>query len=197
VLGLLGLVDAVHAPPPGLAWAEGDAVVLLGARAGPDGAWPLTGTQWAAERRGERAGAGAGAVPAVDYAAHARVCALVVALAARAVAGHDDAPVTAVHDVSAGGLAVAIAEMAAASGSGCTLDLQEPAELFTELPSRFVVATADPDALCEQAAAAGVPAAVLGRAGGERVALGRLVDVAVSALRTAYDGKLAEELGDS
>ena len=27
------LVDAVHAPPPGLAWAEGDAVVLLGARA--------------------------------------------------------------------------------------------------------------------------------------------------------------------
>ena len=31
VLGVLGLVDAVHARPPGLAWADGDAVVLLGA----------------------------------------------------------------------------------------------------------------------------------------------------------------------
>jgi phosphoribosylformylglycinamidine synthase len=182
----------VHAPPPGLAWAEGDAVVLLGARAGPDGAWPLTGTQWAAERRGHRAGA----VPAVDYAAHAAVCALVAALVARVVAGHDDAGASAVHDVSAGGLVVALAEMAAASGTGCALRLEEPAELFTELPSRFVVATADPDALCERAGAAGVPAAVLGRAGGERVALGGLVDVAVSALRGAYDGRLAEELGD-
>ncbi len=30
VLGLLGLVEALHAPPPGLAWREGDTVVLLG-----------------------------------------------------------------------------------------------------------------------------------------------------------------------
>jgi phosphoribosylformylglycinamidine synthase len=133
----------------------------------------------------------------VDYAAHSRVCALVAALVARAVAGHGDAPVSAVHDVSAGGLAVALAEMAAASGSGCALDLEEPSELFTELPSRFVVATADPDGLCERADAAGVPAAVLGRAGGERVAFGGLVDVAVSALRAAYDGRLAAELGDT
>ena len=32
VLGVLGLVDAVRAQPPGPAWSEGDAVVLLGAR---------------------------------------------------------------------------------------------------------------------------------------------------------------------
>src|SRR3984885_8810218 len=32
-LGVLGLVEAVHAPPPGLAWSAGDTVVLVGARA--------------------------------------------------------------------------------------------------------------------------------------------------------------------
>ncbi len=34
VLGVLGLVETVHARPPGLGWSEGDTVVLLGARAG-------------------------------------------------------------------------------------------------------------------------------------------------------------------
>ncbi len=33
VLGVLGLVDAVHAPPPGLAWSDGDTIVLVGPRA--------------------------------------------------------------------------------------------------------------------------------------------------------------------
>jgi phosphoribosylformylglycinamidine synthase len=154
---------------------------------------PLTGTQWAAERRGHRAGA----VPVVDYAAHARVCGLVAGLVARQVAdGGGDGLVHGVHDVSAGGLGVALGEMAAASGVGCTLSLDDAAELFTELPSRFVVATAHPESLCAEAAAAGVPCAELGRAGGERLVVGGLVDVAVSSLHEAYDGSLPRELGD-
>ena len=197
VLGVLGLVDAVHAGPPGPVWRDRDAVVLLGARrAVGDGVppLPLHGTQWAAERRGHRAGT----VPAVDFGAHARVCGLVAGLVARQVAdaGGGDGLVHGVHDVSAGGLGVALAEMAAGSGAGGTLTVDGPAELFTEVPSRFVVATADPDALCAEAAAAGVPCAVLGRVGGERFVVSGLVDVAVSALREAYDGSLARELGD-
>ena len=48
----------------------------------------------------------------------------------------------AVHDVSSGGLAVALAEMAVAAGIGCAVDaVDDPAELFSELPSRFVIAT--------------------------------------------------------
>ena len=58
---------------------------------------------------------------------------------------------SAVHDVSSGGLAVALAEMAVAAGTGCAVALDEPAELFTELPSRFVVATTMPDELCARA----------------------------------------------
>ena len=122
-----------------------------GARA--EGPFPLEGTRWAAECRGHRAGA----APAVDVAAHAAACALVAELVAAQVAGRGPGPVGAVHDVSAGGLAVALAEMAAEAGIGCVVapaDPADPAELFTELPSRFVVATGDADALCARAASA-------------------------------------------
>ena len=71
-----------------------------------------------------------------------------------------------------------------------------PEELFTELPSRFVMATADPDELVGRAERLGVPCAVLGRAGGGRVVLGELVDLPLSSVREAYEGNLARLLGD-
>jgi phosphoribosylformylglycinamidine synthase len=194
VLGVLGLVDAVHVPPPGAGWSEGDAVVLLGARSAPDGSFPLEGTRWATERRAHRTGR----VPAVDFAAHAAVCAFVAALVAAQVAGGDPEPlVGGVHDVSGGGLATALGEMAVAAGTGCTLEVADAAELFTELPSRFVVATADPDELCRRAAAHGIPAAVLGPAGGARLTMGSLVDLPLDALRRAHEGNLALALGET
>jgi phosphoribosylformylglycinamidine synthase subunit PurL len=194
VLGVLGLVDAVHAPPPGLAWAAGDTVVLLGPRTAADGSFPLEGTRWATERRDHRTGR----IPSVDFSAHADVCGFVAGLVAAQVAGGEDEPlVRAVHDVSSGGLAVALSEMAAAAGTGCTVAIDEAAELFTELPSRFVVATGDPEELCRRAAASGIPAAVLGPAGGARCTLGDLIDLPVDALHQAHEGNLALALGES
>ncbi len=207
VLGVLGLVDALHTRPPGLGWSEGDTVVLLGARTAPAadragaGAFSLEGSRWATERRDHRGGAGR--IPTVDFDAHASLCAFVADLVATQVAEPnaavpaDAALVHAVHDVSGGGLAVAVAEMAAERGVGCTLDLDDPAELFSELPSRIVVATADPDALGARAAEAGVPAVVLGRAGGDRVRLGTLVDLPVATVRAAHEGNLGSALGES
>jgi phosphoribosylformylglycinamidine synthase len=89
------------------------------------------------------------------------------------------------------------AEMAAAAGTGCVLEASDPAELFTELPSRFVVATPGPDELCARADAAGIPVAVLGRAGGDRVRLGGLVDLPVEAVEAAEEQNLALALGDA
>jgi phosphoribosylformylglycinamidine synthase subunit PurL len=193
VLGVLGLVEAVHANAPGLSWSAGDAIVLLGDRRAADGSSPLEGTRWAAERRAHRTGT----VPAVDFAAHAARCAFVASLVAEQLGGATAAPlVGAVHDVSAGGLAVTLAEMAAGHAVGCALELSDPAELFTELPSRFVVSTGAPDELCVRAAARGIPAAVLGRAGGDRFRLGDLVDLPVVAVAEAYEGNLARALGD-
>jgi phosphoribosylformylglycinamidine synthase subunit PurL len=194
VLGLLGLVDVLAVPPPGLAWREGDTLVHLGARAAGDGSFPLHGTRWATERRQHRGGT----LPAIDLERHAAVCAFVAGLVGAIVSGDHEPPLlSAVHDVSSGGLAVALGEMAVASGSGCAVALDNPAELFTELPSRFVVATNLPEELCARAENLGVPAFVLGRAGGDRFAVGELIDLPFESVREAHEGKLAQLLGDS
>ena len=194
VLGVLGLVDEVHAAPPGLGWAEGDTIVLLGARAASDGSLPLEGTRWATECADHRTGS----VPTVDFAAHRAACGFVAALVAARVAGDEDPLLRAVHDVSGGGMAVALAEMAATSPVGCVLEVGGgPAELFTEVPSRFLVATPRPGELSERAAVAGVSAAVLGRAHGDRLTLGELVDLPLAAVREAFEGNLTRALDDS
>ena len=194
VIGLLGLLDSVRARPPGLAWEDGDALVLVGTRAGPDGTFPLEGSRWAVERQGHHSGA----VRAPDLPAHRRVCAFVAGLVARHVSGGTAEPALhAVHDVSSGGLALALAEMAAAAGRGGQVDVEDAAELFAEVPSRFVVATPHPDLLTVLATDAGIPCAVLGRAGGDRLQLGQLVDIGVDALVAAYEGALPSALGDT
>jgi hypothetical protein len=86
--------------------------------------------------------------------------------------------------------------MTAAAGIGCRLAFDEAAELFTELPSRFVMSTANPGRLCELAGRKGIPAAVLGRVGGLRLTLGKLVDLPVSAVAEAHEGHLAQMLGE-
>jgi phosphoribosylformylglycinamidine synthase len=192
VLGLLGLVDVLHTRPPGLVWQEGDALVLLGARATAHGAFPLDGTRWATECRDHRTGT----LAPVDLAAHATVCGFVAELVSDIASGARQADlVSAVHDVSSGGLAVALAEMAAASGVGCGVAIEDGAELFCELSSRFVVATTLPDQLCAGAAARGIPATVLGQAGGDRFRAGQLIDLPLDALREAHEGNLARQLG--
>jgi phosphoribosylformylglycinamidine synthase len=194
VLGLLGLVDELFAPPPGLAWQDGDTLVLLGTRTAADGSLPLDGTRWATERRQHRTGT----LPAVDLERHGVVCAFVAGLVSTIVSGDHQPPLlTAVHDVSSGGLAVALGEMAVAAGTGCAVALGDPAELFTELPSRFVVATTMPDDLCARARDLGIASFVLGRAGGERFVAGELLDLPLDALRAAHEGNLAVLLGES
>jgi phosphoribosylformylglycinamidine synthase subunit PurL len=193
VLGVLGLVDEVAAVPPGLAWHDGDAIVLLGARSAPGGAFPLEGTRWATERRDHRGGT----LPALNLAAHHLVAEFVAGLVSHVVAGEEVGPlVSAVHDVSSGGLGVALAEMAVVSGYGCFVDLADAAEVFCELPSRFIVATNLPDELHDRAAAVGIPVELVGRVIGDRFGLGDVIDLPLHALSEAYEGNLALLLGD-
>ena len=144
-----------------------------GRAAAADGAFPLEGTRWATERRDHRSGR----IPSVDFAAHAAACAFVAALVAAQVAGPDRTTamqlVHAVHDVSGGGLAIALAEMAAAAGTGCTLDARRRRRAL----HRVAVALRGGHRVTRRAVPpgprrAGIPAAVLGPAGGERFTLG-------------------------
>jgi hypothetical protein len=74
------------------------------------------------------------------------------------------------------------------------VDPVEHAELFTEFPGRFVMATSDPAAFGARCASAGVPLLVLGIAGGDRINIGS-VDLDVreiaSRRRTALEEALA------
>jgi phosphoribosylformylglycinamidine synthase len=85
--------------------------------------------------------------------------------------------VTAVHDCSDGGLAVAVAEMAMASGIGATLNapagVAGSAFWFGEDQSRYVVTVpaSDADRILSDARLAGVPALKLGTTGGNALKL--------------------------
>jgi phosphoribosylformylglycinamidine synthase subunit PurL len=104
-----------------------------------------------------------GAPPPVDLAAERRNGDFV---RAEIAAGR----VAACHDLSDGGLLVALAEMALAGGVGATIEAPpEPphAFLFGEDQARYLVATTDPESLISAAKSAGVPASTLGRSGGD------------------------------
>ncbi|MFN3351143.1 phosphoribosylformylglycinamidine synthase subunit PurL [Pseudorhodoplanes sp.] len=104
--------------------------------------------------------------------------------------------VTAVHDVSDGGLAVALAEMAMASGLGATLDAPDgvPAHAywFGEDQGRYVL-TVKPEnlaAVVEAARVAGVAAKRIGTVGGKALSLGGEAPVAVADLSARFEAWL-------
>ena len=182
VVAVLGVIDRLERRPPGMAFTAGSTLVLLG-ETDPS----LAGSRWAVERHDHRGGT----LPALDLAAHGRLLALMVELVPV------EGLLTSVHDVSGGGLALALAECALASGVGCTVeDVADHAELFSESPSRVVLGTDSPDEVLAQARAAGVPARVMGVAGGDRIVVGALVDLSVAdaaeAWRVALPGALGE-----
>ena len=100
-----------------------------------------------------------------------------------------------VHDVSDGGLLVAIVEMAMAGRMGVQLDLRERATipfLFGEDQARYVLAVtpAAVEGLLADAAASGVPAAVLGKSGGDALVVRGATSIPVSRLRQAHESWL-------
>jgi phosphoribosylformylglycinamidine synthase II len=101
--------------------------------------------------------------------------------------------VTAVHDVSDGGLAVALAEMALAGKVGATISVSEPAHgwLFGEDQGRYIVTASleQAETILVRAAAAGLPCRRIGTTGGEALVLGDAA-ASLSALGTAHEGWL-------
>ncbi len=183
VVGLVGLIDRLERRPPGIDLAEGATLVLLGARSDA-----LGGSRFAAERMKEPAGP----LPGLDVVAHLELCAFVRLLASERAG---ELAVVGLHDVSDGGLALCLAEMCDRSAMGAVVGreaVSSPAELFSEAPSRVVVATADGAGLLEAAGAAGVPATVLGTAGGDDLVVEGLLRLGVAELHRARSGRLAE-----
>jgi len=98
------------------------------------------------------------------------------------------AQVSAVHDISDGGLVTALIEMALAANLGVTLDRLTPAELFGEDQARYVVTARNARAVLAAAKKAGVPARVIGEVTATpSLKMGRLT-LSLKALRQAHEG---------
>jgi phosphoribosylformylglycinamidine synthase len=100
--------------------------------------------------------------------------------------------VTACHDLSDGGLAVALAEMAIAGriGADVALDAAAPhVALFAEDQARYIltVPAGSAVAVLGRAADAGVPALRLGTVGGDRLKLGAATAISVADLAAAHE----------
>ncbi len=182
VIGLLGVIDRLDRRPPGVRLVEGGRLVLVGETT-PE----LSGSRWAADR-GHR---GRGTLPPVDLDAVGRAAAAVRELVS---AGQ----VLGAHDVSEGGLGLALAEMSVASGVGFRVaGVDDHAHLFSESSGRAVLCVAADrvDDVTRSLDAQGVPHSLLGEAVGDRLVVEGLVDVALDVATARWRDRLPEALG--
>jgi phosphoribosylformylglycinamidine synthase len=175
-IGGLGVIqDAARAV--GLALSPKLELVLVGRTAG----W-LGQSLWLREVLGREQGA----PPPVDLVAERRNGEFV---RAQILSG----AIAACHDVSDGGLFVAVAEMALAGGVGVHLARLAPgidphAFWFGEDQARYVVAVADAAEFMWEADEADIPVLRLGAAMGERITLADGSFVTLAELRAAHEG---------
>ena len=183
VIGVLGVHDDVRKRVAAGFAVEGAQVVLLGRTSAEFG-----GSVWA-DLVHDHLG---GRPPAVDLEAEQRLAALVVAAAAEGI-------LASAHDVSDGGLAIALAEACMLGGRGCAVTLPGDAftALFSESSARAVISVT-PGREAEFAALAeshGVPAAVLGVAAGDTLTIEDTFQIPVTELTGAWTSSLPAIFG--
>ena len=163
--------------------ADGMSLVLLGETRGE-----LGSSMYLREILGREDGA----PPPVDLAAERRNGDLVRSLVR-------SGQVNVVHDLSDGGLVAAAAEMALASDMGMTLKAEGPlpaqAWLFGEDQGRYLLGCAEAAGVLSAAVAAGVPAQVIGSAGGRTLACEGLFSLALDDLRGRHEGWMPGYMG--
>ena len=185
-VGMVGLLDDLDARCGAGFANEGDTIVLIGASTLELDANALAASEYLSRVHGTVAGR-----PDLDIDAEARTQALVRDAIARGL-------LNSAHDVSEGGLAVAVAESCAIGGIGASLDLglnddaRIDASLFGEAPARIVVSTASDDldtllGLCEQH---GVAMCEIGAVGGDSLRIGDLIDVPLGDVSGSWEGAL-------
>jgi hypothetical protein len=153
--------------------AEGDTLVLLGARAAADGSFPLDGTRWATERRQHRGGT----LPASTWPRHGACAPSWPGWSAPSSRAITPPLLSAVHDVSSGGLAVALAEMAVAAGTGCAVALERSRRALHRAAVALRGGHHHARRAVRPGGGLGIPPFVLGRAGGDRFTVGDLLDL--------------------
>jgi phosphoribosylformylglycinamidine synthase len=184
-IGGVGLIDEFTKSMTIAFKGEGEAILVIGETRG----W-LGQSLYLRELCGREDGA----PPPVDLAAERRHGDFVRTLIR-------DGLITAAHDVSDGGLLVALAEMAITSGNGAVLE--SPSELpahafwFGEDQARYVVTARNVEPIMERAKAAGVPLTPLGATGGAVVSLSGERPLRVADLKQRFEAWLPAYMAGS
>jgi phosphoribosylformylglycinamidine synthase len=183
VVGVLGVHDDVRRRLSIGFGADGASVILLGRTA-----LELGGSAWAAVAHGHLGGR----PPRPDLAAERALASVLVAAASAGL-------LAAAHDLSDGGLAIALAESCLRGGLGCRVALPgDPfTYLFSESAARAVVAVwpGREAGFAALAAAHGVPAQTLGAVGGGSLAVDGCFGIPVDELAAVHGGTLPALFG--
>jgi phosphoribosylformylglycinamidine synthase len=187
-VGGIGLIPDIREMARIALERDGDALILVGAEAGHLG---QSLYQEIITGRAE------GAPPPVDLASERRAGDFVRALIRQG-------RVSAVHDVSDGGLLVAVAEMALPGGLGVELDaapqgLPAHAVWFGEDQGRYVASTAPGEIahILADAAKAKIPVRVIGSVAGDALKLPGEAPLSLAALRSVHARWLPHFMGGS
>lgn len=170
---MVGLIETEHTLPASSFVNKGDIIYLLGNNTDEIGAseW---GQQFLKQACGE--------VPQLDVALEKQVQAVCRQIVQQNLA-------TAVHDVSEGGLAVALAEMTFAKELGATIQLNDVIEvfplLFGEAPSRIILTVA-PEQEEKLIAALDVPYQKIGSVGGAELVINNQIQLDVKAAKDRW-----------
>ncbi|MBK9167511.1 MAG: phosphoribosylformylglycinamidine synthase subunit PurL [Bryobacterales bacterium] len=190
---VLGIVGLMHTPPVTIDFkAAGRTILLLGGIGEADER-SFGGTQYA---KAVLDGLW-GVPPALDMDFEKRLQAVAREAASSGLA-------ESAHDVSDGGLAVALAECTfGPAGIGAEIDLDSDLRpellLFHEGPSRVVISTARPESVEELASRHGIPVLRIGRTAPDRLTITQrgavLVDREVMQLRESWANGLTRSTG--
>ncbi|TQN28798.1 phosphoribosylformylglycinamidine synthase subunit II [Haloactinospora alba] len=185
VVGVLGVISDVNNRLTSAFDTSGARLLLLGETAAE-----LGGSVWASVVHGHLGGH----PPRVDLDAEAALGAVLAETAERGLA-------LAAHDLSDGGLAVALAESALRGGTGCSVEVTDPfVSLFSESAGRAVVAV-DPRAeaeFTELCSRHGVPVEAVGSTGGSALRVshpGGGFAIELDELRATHAGTLPDLVG--
>jgi len=174
-IGGVGLIKDVTRTASIALKRERDALILIGETQGH-----LGQSLYLREIEGREEGA----APPVDLAMEKKNGDFVRALI-------EQGRVDTVHDLSDGGLLVAVAEMAMAGDIGAQLSLIDASVpfLFGEDQGRYLLAVPGPDAaqVLQQAQTAGIAASSLGLSGGDKIAIVGVGQISLSKLRAAHE----------
>ena len=179
VVGVVGVLDDASLAVGAAFREEGDVVLVAG-----DGPAALDGSAYQRVVDGETAGR----IPEPDLAGERRLHELLAAAAERRL-------LRSAHDVSDGGVAVAVAEAAILGSVGVDApDLSDP---FAEGDGRAVVSVAPADLAELEALAGDLPLRRIGTVGGDRIAVARAtigLDEASELYESAIPTALGEEI---